>query len=265
MAKGSRNEKIDFFLVVAFVSGKEAASSPSNFDIRSRRRFPFSRATNRKRRGETRSLSFSRRSVSGTQKESGRFPGNSANRGNPYPGFLFLARHAGAENEGSRPNRMETRFLGIAYRKFTEGIGPPVCDLTNELYLTCARIGLVRIAPPADERPVLRRGCRGETKFHKPNLLIPSAIRFRVSSYRLAAADVSNISASNASITFRFIFFFFVPCKMLARGNLAKFISLVAYQRLKNLAVIQASQRKKANKKCSKIKHNTQPTGFRSE
>lgn len=144
IAKGSRNEKIDFFVVVAFVSGKEIASSPSNFDIRSRRRFPFSRATNRKRRGETRSLSFSRRSVSGTQKESGRFPGIRRTGGTLIPVFFFpLVTRGRRSREGSRPNRMETRFLGIAYRKFTEGIGPPVCDLTNELYPTCARIGLV--------------------------------------------------------------------------------------------------------------------------
>lgn len=93
--------------------------------------------------------------------EDSRVTGNPAHPGgtlNP-PDFLFPARHTGAENEGSRPNRMETRFLGIAYRKFTEGIGPPVCDLTNELYPTCAGIGLAWIAPPAGERRYGGQGC----------------------------------------------------------------------------------------------------------
>jgi len=45
---------------------------------------------------------------------------------------------------------METRFLEIAYRKFTEGIGLPMRDLTNELSTYSNRSS--RIASPAKIR-----------------------------------------------------------------------------------------------------------------
>lgn len=96
------------------------------------------------------------------------------------------------ENGGSRPNRMETRFLEIAYRKFTEGIGLPVRDLTNELstYSNWSS----RIEPPVTMRKKERRERKrcsanyddndqemfhGKTEFHKPDLLIPSRISDR--------------------------------------------------------------------------------------
>lgn len=134
------------------------------------------------------------------------------------------------ENEGTQPNRMETRFLGIAYRKFTEGIGPPVCDLTNELYPTCAGIGLAWIAPPAGASDATTGGdVHGETEFHKPNLLIPSPIRFRVSSYRTATGKppIFRIFLRRTRVSLSDLFFFFASFFVNARSGklFVKFIS----------------------------------------
>lgn len=71
---------------------------------------------------------------------------------NSYPGACALAPRGQfslvkrEENEGSRPNRMETRFLEIAYlENLRKELAFP-CDLTNELSTYSNRSG--RIAPP---------------------------------------------------------------------------------------------------------------------
>lgn len=107
---------------------------------------------------------------------------------------------------------METRFLEIAYRKFTEGIGLPMRNLTNEVSTYSNRSS--RIAPPAKmrerkgkKREIERERCgvnhddndrrmfRRKTKFHKPDLLIPSQNR-RDFAYHSIDVDLTAISKS---------------------------------------------------------------------
>jgi len=120
-----------------------------------------------------------------------------------------------AENEASRPNRMETRFLGIAYLGNLRKELAFLRDLTNELSTYPNRSG--RIASPSilpsgsagspdgDDAASSVRSFAGrlaEAEFHKPDLLIPS--RSPTFAYRRWPRSANRSAAWDSNAAYRF-------------------------------------------------------------